>query len=155
MDNESQRETLDKAFKHKISLIWGPTATEKSEVLVNIILQRLFRNRSERILNVLITFTRLTARTSSMLRFLSFVCIPRHRLVHKTSSKSSCKIATLSLTKTFIFPSSHCDWLLASIHHPFPSSFTNIFTATFEMTSHWSQINWKTRAISNLTVSSY
>ncbi len=50
--NESQQEALNKAFKHKVSLVWGPAATGKSEALANIMVQALLRNRSERILCV-------------------------------------------------------------------------------------------------------
>ena len=48
--NDSQKEALKKAFTQKVSLVWGPAATGKSEVLANIIVEALRRNASERIL---------------------------------------------------------------------------------------------------------
>lgn len=48
--NESQKEALRKAFAHKVSLVWGPAATGKSEVLANIIVEALRRNPWERVL---------------------------------------------------------------------------------------------------------
>lgn len=48
--NDSQKEALRKAFAHKVSLVWGPAATGKSEVLANIIAQAIHRDPRERIL---------------------------------------------------------------------------------------------------------
>ena len=41
---------LEPAFKHKVSLVWGPAATGKSEVLARIIVETIRRDPSERIL---------------------------------------------------------------------------------------------------------
>ena len=48
--NDSQTEALVKAFKYKVSLVWGPAATGKSEVMAKIIVEAIRRSSNERVL---------------------------------------------------------------------------------------------------------
>lgn len=48
--NDSQKEALKKAFTHKVTQVWGPAATGKSDVIANIIVASLRRDPKEQIL---------------------------------------------------------------------------------------------------------